>query len=458
MELTFEEQSRARQIFQRHVDNHITTESELRTALAEIGQFPSDGEIQVCLDTFGHKMNFNHFLLYLAYLKSVFLKPPPRDVDTVRAFVALGGSMDRKGTVNTNRLRSTIRDFDLTIDIDAMLKEVDDDDNGTIDYGEFKSLWEMAAPRLTKGGASGGSFTKQPSLSALGRSQSFRAGPEEVEEVPAFLGGVLDFGSMESDDGRKGGAAQGPKQPSQRRAAGGVGFAGGEEVTPMAEDESEESKIKALKAFLNPRPPPKPQSSASESGQSFSKRRVTKAVAGGSDRKSIARLPLLNLGKMGAIGDGGSSSEANNNGPQPPTGESGAFDDANTGGGGGADNNSSGNGANGDDSNTGGGGGAQAANGAAGETQPTKATSNSKLTSGAATKSSGNTTGDNNGAGTAGQAPQTARPPVDRSALVLPEPYILGSARYRTQLKSRKHQQQTGSFSARGSSPQRTRR
>eukprot|EP01063_Lacrimia_lanifica_P016719 TRINITY_DN23268_c0_g1_i1.p1 TRINITY_DN23268_c0_g1~~TRINITY_DN23268_c0_g1_i1.p1 ORF type:complete len:496 (+),score=143.22 TRINITY_DN23268_c0_g1_i1:62-1489(+) len=66
-----------------------------------------------------------------------------KDRDTVEAFVALGGGKDKSGAVRSDLLRKYVKDFGLTIDIDGMIREVDTDDSGLIEYEEFE---EMLAP------------------------------------------------------------------------------------------------------------------------------------------------------------------------------------------------------------------------------------------------------------------------------------------------------------------------
>lgn len=140
-ELTFDEMLRARQVWLLHTDEYITTPFELRTILSELGQYPQDAELNFCVEAFGNKMAFNNFTTYLGFLKKRFQKPEPQDVDTLRAFVALGGGSDRRGDINAENLRNACRHFDLTIDIDAMIREVDDDMSGKLEFSEFKSMW-----------------------------------------------------------------------------------------------------------------------------------------------------------------------------------------------------------------------------------------------------------------------------------------------------------------------------
>ena len=55
----------------------------------------------------------------------------------VDAFISLGGNADKSGTVQADKLRNVIKEFGLTIDIDRLIREVDTDHSGLIDYQEF---------------------------------------------------------------------------------------------------------------------------------------------------------------------------------------------------------------------------------------------------------------------------------------------------------------------------------
>ena len=44
--------------------------------------------------------------------------------DMIDAFVAMGGGADRSGNVEAEKLRRTIKAFELTIDIERLIKEV----------------------------------------------------------------------------------------------------------------------------------------------------------------------------------------------------------------------------------------------------------------------------------------------------------------------------------------------
>ena len=55
----------------------------------------------------------------------------------VDAFIALGGNADKTGNVQAEKLRGIVKEFGLTIDIDRLIREVDTDHSGLIDYQEF---------------------------------------------------------------------------------------------------------------------------------------------------------------------------------------------------------------------------------------------------------------------------------------------------------------------------------
>ena len=57
------------------------------------------------------------------------------------AFVAMGGQEDGDGSIDANRLIRIIKEeFEMTIDIEALIAEVDEDGSGEIEFDEFKEL------------------------------------------------------------------------------------------------------------------------------------------------------------------------------------------------------------------------------------------------------------------------------------------------------------------------------
>jgi len=68
------------------------------------------------------------------------------DEDLMDAFVAMGGDPDGGGCVQRDKLVDTIkREFEMTIDIEALINEVDEDGSGEIEFDEFKELLAAAA-------------------------------------------------------------------------------------------------------------------------------------------------------------------------------------------------------------------------------------------------------------------------------------------------------------------------
>ena len=55
------------------------------------------------------------------------------------AFVAMGGEPDGEGCVDARKLIKTIKEeFEMTIDIERLIEEVDEDGSGEIEFDEFK--------------------------------------------------------------------------------------------------------------------------------------------------------------------------------------------------------------------------------------------------------------------------------------------------------------------------------
>jgi Ca2+-binding EF-hand superfamily protein len=60
----------------------------------------------------------------------------------VNAFIALGGGIDKTGTIDNLRLTKLVRDeFGLTIKLDRLIDELDIDKDGKINFMEFKALF-----------------------------------------------------------------------------------------------------------------------------------------------------------------------------------------------------------------------------------------------------------------------------------------------------------------------------
>lgn len=63
------------------------------------------------------------------------------DEVTLDAYTAIGGPSDKSGHIDGDVLVRIIKkEFDLPIDIEQLIKEVDDSGNGEIEYEEFEKM------------------------------------------------------------------------------------------------------------------------------------------------------------------------------------------------------------------------------------------------------------------------------------------------------------------------------
>ena len=61
--------------------------------------------------------------------------------DLLDAFVAMGGEPDGDGAIDATKLIKTIKEeFEMTIDIEKLIQEIDEDGSGQIEFGEFTQL------------------------------------------------------------------------------------------------------------------------------------------------------------------------------------------------------------------------------------------------------------------------------------------------------------------------------
>ena len=61
------------------------------------------------------------------------------EAELLQAYVAMGGEADGGGCVDADKLISTIKnEFQMTIDIEKLIEEIDEDGSGEIEFDEFK--------------------------------------------------------------------------------------------------------------------------------------------------------------------------------------------------------------------------------------------------------------------------------------------------------------------------------
>lgn len=83
------------------------------------------------------KIEFHEFLR----IYEKFQDSEEDEQDMVDAFVAMGGNEDKSGEIDSQRLIDVIRhQFEMTINIEQLIDEIDENQDGTLQYDEFKQL------------------------------------------------------------------------------------------------------------------------------------------------------------------------------------------------------------------------------------------------------------------------------------------------------------------------------
>lgn len=150
----------------------------------------------------GKRFNFRQFSVLLEQCKTVHskwlhkLRGKILDDDLLEAFVAVGGQTDSNGSVDIAKMRSVISEFNLRVDIDRIVNEMDSDGGGDINFGEFASLIRDNAP------AAGAGANRR-------KLQDDDGGPDNADDIAA-----LDaFLSIEGLEGGVGAHGVGPVKP-----------------------------------------------------------------------------------------------------------------------------------------------------------------------------------------------------------------------------------------------------
>ena len=146
----------------------LTPEEENKIAIAfkafdkDNSGFIDGDEFQVVFDILGYKIseesvekmisdchdfdkkdnrqiNFEEFKRLIAEQKK--FQYASNAEDTLDAFVALGGEEDGDGAIQANQLIDIIKNqFQMTINIEKLIQEIDEDGSGQIEYDEFMQL------------------------------------------------------------------------------------------------------------------------------------------------------------------------------------------------------------------------------------------------------------------------------------------------------------------------------
>eukprot|EP00826_Nyctotherus_ovalis_P011644 TRINITY_DN13029_c0_g2_i4.p2 TRINITY_DN13029_c0_g2~~TRINITY_DN13029_c0_g2_i4.p2 ORF type:complete len:166 (+),score=55.70 TRINITY_DN13029_c0_g2_i4:140-637(+) len=89
------------------------------------------------------RIDLEYFLDLFQKYKRLSIKA--EDDVPLMVFISMGGNPDKSGSISADKLRSIIKEeFQMTIDIEKLLKEIDTDGSGSIEYEELKGLLESA--------------------------------------------------------------------------------------------------------------------------------------------------------------------------------------------------------------------------------------------------------------------------------------------------------------------------
>ena len=123
--------------------NGFLEAKELRIVLRTLGQQTTEDEIYRMLafadpEETG-KMTYRQFEFVIDQMKRQ--QREQNDDDALGAYIALGGDEDGGGNINADELIRIIKkDFEMTIDIEKLIAEVDEDGSGEIEIDEFRTL------------------------------------------------------------------------------------------------------------------------------------------------------------------------------------------------------------------------------------------------------------------------------------------------------------------------------
>mmetsp|Transcript_12972 Transcript_12972/g.19543 ORF Transcript_12972/g.19543 Transcript_12972/m.19543 type:complete len:151 (+) Transcript_12972:115-567(+) len=120
---------------------------ELRAILQVMRLEPTEEELRAMLmdvdDTNSGAIDFTAFLKLIETLKQK-LSHIDNHRDMTNAWQACGGLAAKGGRVSRDSLVQIIQeDFGLLIDVDELLKEIDIDDNGDVEFEEFKKFFQF---------------------------------------------------------------------------------------------------------------------------------------------------------------------------------------------------------------------------------------------------------------------------------------------------------------------------
>ena len=143
-ELTIDELQECRQVFR-----ETPADASMDTMLFTLLQMLREVHIQPTLPQEALKerlrtggLSFQNFVSIVKAEKAVYCAQVASNAndDLLNVFVSLGGSSDRTGAVDMNKLRELVREFKLGVNLEKLAAEVDEDKNNTLDFLEFATI------------------------------------------------------------------------------------------------------------------------------------------------------------------------------------------------------------------------------------------------------------------------------------------------------------------------------
>lgn len=111
------------------------------------------------------------------------------DDDLLEAFVAVGGAEDTSGIVDLGQLRHVITEFNLDVDLEKILNEIDSDGSRMIEFSEFVELLRYQAQASAAANSDGAGAAMDASTNKRPVTLSRQITLDEVADLDLVVGG-----------------------------------------------------------------------------------------------------------------------------------------------------------------------------------------------------------------------------------------------------------------------------
>jgi len=138
--LTLEEFRLAKGVYDKY--GLIQSYDIIHEMLQSLGLFSEDfrGRMDQLPFREGQHLRLSAWIFLLEMLKREYQRAQ-RVTDTDDAYIALGGTEDKAGNIETSRLRSICNDFQLNVDLERLIEEQDENGNDSLDFYEFSHMF-----------------------------------------------------------------------------------------------------------------------------------------------------------------------------------------------------------------------------------------------------------------------------------------------------------------------------